>query len=101
MRFTIASPDAVRTAAVKACACQLPEALLGLQERVRVLCIEIVPGIAGAIHHDLCGHRNSPLQGTGILRAVSTSAQTQQRARGKLTVSKPAYRSSSGRTNSA
>jgi hypothetical protein len=33
-------------------------------QRVRVLCIEIVPGIAGAIHHDLCGHRHSPLQGT-------------------------------------
>jgi hypothetical protein len=31
-----------------------------------------------------------------ILRAVSANAQTQQRARGKLTVSKPAYRSSSG-----
>jgi hypothetical protein len=29
------------------------------------------------------------LQGTGILRAVSTNAQTQQRARGKLTVSEP------------
>src|SRR5260370_33577745 len=41
----------------KACACQLPEALLGLQERIRVLRIEIVPSIAGAIHHDLCGHR--------------------------------------------
>src|SRR5258706_16262152 len=41
----------------KACACQLPEVLLGLQERIRVLRIEIVPSIAGAIHHDLCGHR--------------------------------------------
>src|SRR6266480_4055155 len=56
VRFTTASPDAVRTAAVKP-ACQLPEALLGLQERVRVLRIKIVPSIAGAIHHDLCGHR--------------------------------------------
>src|SRR4030081_3551385 len=36
----------------KACACQLPEALFGLQERVRVLRIEIVASIAGAIHHD-------------------------------------------------
>jgi len=39
-----------------ACACQLPQALLSLQERVRVLRIEIVPGIAGAIHHNMCGH---------------------------------------------
>jgi hypothetical protein len=28
-----------------------------------------------------------PLQDTGILRAVSATAQTEQRARGKLTVS--------------
>jgi hypothetical protein len=34
----------------KACACQRPEAFLGLQERVRVLCFEIVPGVARAIH---------------------------------------------------
>src|SRR5450432_4110050 len=81
----------------KSCACQLPEAFFGLQERVRVLRIEIVPGIAGAIHHDLCGHR--------ILRcklrkfyAVSATAQTEQRARGKLTVSEPAYRRLSGCT---
>jgi hypothetical protein len=80
----------------KACACQLREALLGLQERFRVLRIEIVPGISSAIHHDLSGHRNSPLLGILILRAVSANAQTQQRVRGKLTVSKPAYRSSSG-----
>ena len=53
MRFTTASPDAVRTAAVK----PAPVNVLGLQERIRVLRIEIVPSIAGAIHHDLFGHR--------------------------------------------
>src|SRR5450432_4138274 len=75
----------------KACACQLPEALLSLQERDRVLGIKIVPGIAGAIHHDLCGHRILRCKVPGILRAVSAIAQTEQRARGKLTVSEPAY----------
>jgi hypothetical protein len=118
VRFTTASPDAVRTAAVKPTPVNSLKRFSAFKSasaffasklcrvspvRSITICvaIEIVPGIAGAIHHDLCGHRNSPLQGTGILRAVSTSAQTQQRARGKLTVSKPAYRSSSGRTNSA
>lgn len=55
VRFTTASPDAVRTAAVKPGVYQLLEALLGLQERVRILRIEIVPGLASSIHHDLCG----------------------------------------------
>ena len=56
MRFTTASPDAVRTAAVK------PAPVNSLKrssafKSVRVLRIKIVPSIAGAIHHDLCGHR--------------------------------------------
>jgi len=35
--------------------------------------------IAGAIHHDLGGHRILPLQATGILRAVSANAQPNNR----------------------
>ena len=101
MRFTTASPDAVRTAAVKPAPVNSMKRSSAFKTASAFFASKFVPGIAAAIHHDLCGHRNSPLQGTGILRAVSTSAQTQQRARGKLTVSKPAYRSSSGRTNSA
>jgi hypothetical protein len=57
VRFTTGSPDEVRTAAVKPAPVNSLKALLGLRDRVRVICIEIVPGIAGAIHHDLCGHR--------------------------------------------
>src|SRR5258705_8005642 len=72
----------------KACACQLPEALLGLQERIRVLRIEIVPSIAGDPSR-FVWPSDPPLQGTGILRAVSANAQTQQRnVRSKLTVSR-------------
>jgi hypothetical protein len=49
---TVTSPEALQAAAVK----PFPEAFLCLRERLRVLRIKIVPGIAGMIHHDLGCH---------------------------------------------
>jgi hypothetical protein len=57
VRFTTASPDAVRTAAVKPAPVNSLKRSSAFKSAVRVLRIGIVPGIAGAIHHDLCGHR--------------------------------------------
>jgi hypothetical protein len=92
VRFTTASPDAVRTAAVKPAPVNSLKRSSAFKSASAFFASKLCRVSPVRIHNDLCGHRNSPLQGTGILRAVSTSAQTQQRARGKLTVSEQAYR---------
>src|SRR5260221_10527375 len=89
VRFTTASPDAVRTAAVKpapvnslkrSSAFTSASAFFG-SKLCRISPVRSIT-ICVAIGYP-------PLQGTGILRAVSPNAQTQLRSvRGKLTVSR-------------
>src|SRR5712675_1016126 len=88
VRFTTASPDAVRIAAVKPAPVDSLKRFSAFRARPR------------SSHRNCAGYRrcdpsrfvwpsDPPLQGSGILRAVSANAQTQQRnVRGKLTVTR-------------
>jgi len=57
MRFTTASPDAVRTAAVKPAPVNSMKRSSAFKTASAFFASKFVPGIAAAIHHDLCGHR--------------------------------------------